>query len=72
MIGCFNHRVVTLVADKLRRQWYWDVYFQKYDDFCGDSLTDVQWLLYLQDNALVIGCSLIQTGVTPSQMFSGY
>jgi len=21
MIDCFNHRVVTLVADKLRRQW---------------------------------------------------
>ena len=26
MIGCFNHWVVTLVADKLRRQWLWDVY----------------------------------------------
>jgi len=23
----FNHRVVTLVADKLRRQWLWEVYF---------------------------------------------
>ena len=47
-------------------------FFQKYDDFCGDSLTDAQWLLYLQDNALVIGCSLIQAGVAPSQMFSDY
>ena len=26
MIGCFNRRVVTLVADKLRRQWLWEVY----------------------------------------------
>ena len=25
----------------------------------GDSLTDVQWLLYLQDHALVIGCSSV-------------
>ena len=40
--------------------------------FCGDFLTDVQWLLYLQDHALVIWCSLIQAGVTLSQMFSGY
>jgi len=23
-IGCFNHRVVTLVADK---QWLWEFYF---------------------------------------------
>ena len=36
---------------------------QKYDA-CGDSLTDVQWLLYLQDHALVIVCSSIQAGVT--------
>ena len=27
---------------------------QKYIMLCGDSLTDVQWLLYLQDHALVI------------------
>jgi len=20
-VGCFNHRVVTLIADKLERQW---------------------------------------------------
>ena len=26
-VGCFNHRVVTLVADKLERQWLWDVCF---------------------------------------------
>ena len=26
-IGCFNHRVVTLVADKLKRQWLCIVYF---------------------------------------------
>jgi len=25
-VGCFNHRVVTMVADKLKRQWLWDVY----------------------------------------------
>ena len=26
-IGCFNHREVTLVADKLKRQWLCIVYF---------------------------------------------
>ena len=26
-ISCFNHRVVTLVADKLRRQWLCNVNF---------------------------------------------
>ena len=26
-VGCFNHRVVTLVADKLERQWLREVYF---------------------------------------------
>ena len=26
-VGFFNHRVVTLVADKLERQWLWDVCF---------------------------------------------
>ena len=25
--GCFNHRVVTLVAQKLERQWLREVYF---------------------------------------------
>ena len=40
---------------------------QLHFNFCG-----VQWLLYLQDHALVIGCSLIQAGVTLSQMFRGY
>ena len=25
--GCFNHSVVTLVADKLERQWLWEVHF---------------------------------------------
>ena len=25
--GRFNHRVVTLVADKLERQWLWEFYF---------------------------------------------
>jgi len=24
-VGCFNHRVVTMVADKLKRQWLWEV-----------------------------------------------
>ena len=24
-VGCFNHSVVTLVADKLERQWLWEV-----------------------------------------------
>ena len=23
---CFNHRVVTMVADKLKRQWLWEVH----------------------------------------------
>ena len=26
-VGCFNHRVVTTVADKLKRQWLWEVCF---------------------------------------------
>ena len=26
-IGCFNHRVVTLVAEELKRQWLCIVYF---------------------------------------------
>ena len=26
-IGCSNHRVVTLVAYKLERQWLWEVYY---------------------------------------------
>ena len=26
-VDCFNHRVVTLVADKLERQWLWEVCF---------------------------------------------
>ena len=25
-VGCFNHRVVTMVADKLERQWLWEVH----------------------------------------------
>ena len=25
--GCFNHRVVTLVPDKLERRWLREVYF---------------------------------------------
>ena len=29
-IGCFNHRVVTLVADKPKRQWLCTVYFADY------------------------------------------
>ena len=27
VVGCFNHRVVSLVADKLERQWLWEVHF---------------------------------------------
>ena len=34
--------------------------------FCGDSLTDVQWLLYLQDNGYIYACSLKRC------MISGY
>ena len=30
----------------------------------GDSLTDVQWLLYISKIMVVIACSLIQAGVT--------
>ena len=26
-VGCFNHRVVTIVADKLKRQWLPEVFF---------------------------------------------
>jgi len=26
-IGCFNHRVVALVADKLERQWLPEIFF---------------------------------------------
>ena len=26
-VGCFNHKVVILVADKLERQWLWKVCF---------------------------------------------
>ena len=26
-VGCFNHRVVTLVADKLERPWSPEVFF---------------------------------------------
>ena len=26
-VGCFNHRVVTLVAEKLERQWLPEVFF---------------------------------------------
>ena len=29
-IGCFNHRVVTLVADKPKRQWLCTLYFADY------------------------------------------
>ena len=28
--GCFNHRVVTLVADKPKRQWLCTIYFAVY------------------------------------------
>ena len=30
-IGCFNHRVVALVADKLERQWLLEVCFDVED-----------------------------------------
>ena len=26
IIGCINHRMVTMVAVKLRRQWLWEAY----------------------------------------------
>ena len=26
-VDCFNHRVVTMVADKLKRQWLWEIHF---------------------------------------------
>ena len=26
-VGCFNHRVVTMVADELKKQWLWELYF---------------------------------------------
>ena len=26
-VGCLNHRVVTMVADKLKRQWLPEVFF---------------------------------------------
>ena len=26
-VDCFNHRVVSLVADKLERLWLWEVHF---------------------------------------------
>ena len=29
-IGCFNHKVVTLVADKQKRQWLCTIYFADY------------------------------------------
>ena len=29
-VGCFNHRVVTMVADKLETQWLWEVRFWYY------------------------------------------
>ena len=29
-IGCFNHRVVNLVADKPKRQWLCTIYFADY------------------------------------------
>ena len=30
-VGCFNHRVVALVADKLERQWLLEVCFDVED-----------------------------------------
>ena len=30
-VGCFNHRVVALVADKLERQWLLEVRFDVED-----------------------------------------
>ena len=30
-VGCFNHRVVSLVADKLERQWSLEVCFDVED-----------------------------------------
>ena len=30
-VGCFNHRVVALVADKLERQWSLEVWFDVED-----------------------------------------
>ena len=37
-------------------------------DKAGGRITDVQWLLYLQDHMVVIVCSLIEAGVTPSSV----
>ena len=83
--GCYNHWVVTLVEDKVRREWLWEVYFgirgqlHKQSEpksnlttdnpqntcegvtstiwcLCGDYLTDVQCLLYLQDHGCKVVC----------------
>ena len=86
-IVCFSHWVVTLVAEKLRRQWLWKAYFgirgqlnvSNLRPNCTlqlkmlktsvreslqihlikikvtDFLTDVQWLLHLQDG----GCKIV-------------
>ena len=39
--GCFNHRVVSLVADKLEQQWLLEVHFWQWRSQAGGTLGHV-------------------------------
>ena len=55
-IGCFKHWMVTLVADKLRRQWLWEIITLAIDpklylttdnlNICEGVTTIIIWHLY--------------------------
>ena len=42
-VGCFNYRVISLVADKLERQWLWEVHFCFLKAGIGTNLDSELW-----------------------------
>jgi len=51
----FNHRVITLVADKLRRQWLWEVYFG-IGDLWHKTTSEKAGLDYPNNNPADLNC----------------
>ena len=73
-VGYFNHRVVTLVADKLERQWLWVLktnYIWQHKRQLPSSSYNHNTLNICEGTI----CSLLQLwsaiAITPSQMFWG-
>ena len=74
MIGCFNHWVVTSVADKVRRHWLWEVYFGTRGELHKQS--EPKPYLTTDNPQTSVATTTLQKYdafvVTLSLMFSGY